>query len=670
MNRVHVVWIVLIAWGGGDLRAETEATGGVAARVARVCSPEMRRTEARLGELANELTDLPKLLAKPFASRYGFRSDTLLEQEDPQWVQIDLGRSCAIDRIVAVPAHIPSLGERGAGYGFPLRFKIAIADNPAMKGAVTVVDRTARDVDNPGRFPMVFRLPPQTGRYVRFTSTRHFPVEGGFIWALEELAILSGNNTIGVRQIQEASNSLELFPNWSVQRVNNGLSALGMPVTTEPSPSHGYQCAATTDSFEKKWLVVDLGREYLLDEIRLLPVESESFERLGMQSFPRAWSIELALDPGFTEVSWHYQRERTNAVGFPGECAVVLSGPGHRCRYLRFSTQELWGVENRCAFALAELQAYSGGKNVALGKQVTAKDVAEKTDPTGWAPDFVTDGFTSTHRLIEYPEYLGLIERRGQLEKERGVLLARRDHTVRVTGMVLGYGGGGLGAMALLGSGWLLLRRQTAQRRAVAHLRDQIARDLHDDIGSNLGGIVLLSEMGSLKGDDAQAREDFKTIKEAAEETAESMQDIVWLIERGQMSLRDLVGRMRQSTETILGVDGVSLAVQPSDFRDRQLSLLFRRHLFFAFKETLNNVRRHAGATDVEVSISIDGRALSFEVRDDGAGFDPQDHSGPGHGLANLQRRAERLAGTCHIESQPGHGTRVFFHAPFNSKST
>jgi len=664
-----MVLIVLIALSGVDLRAETENGSGVVEWTARVFSPELRRTEARLETLAGELESLPKLQETPLASRYGFRSNTLLEQNRPHWVQIDLGLSWPIDRIVAVPAHISDLGAKGVGYGFPLRFKVEVSDDVNMKGAVTVTDRTTEDVANPGRFPMVFKMPPTQGRYVRFTSTRHYPIEKGFIWALEELIVLSGNNTVSVNQAVTTSSSLALFPHWSKGRLNDGQSALGMPVTAEKSPSHGYQSAETKDPKEFKWLVVDLGRDYLIDEIRLLPVESRRFETLGLQSFARAWTVELADDPGFTEVIWRHQRDSTNVVGFPGECAIILSERfSHPGRYLRFSTQTLWGSKGRASFALAEVQAYAAGENVALGKSVTAKD-ADKTDSAAWAPGFVTDGFSSQYRLIEYPEYLDLIKQRGELEEEQGHLLARREDKVRMTGLVLGYGGSSVGAVAVFGWGFLLLRRKTIQVRAMTQLRDQIARDLHDDIGSSLGGIVLLSEMGSLKGADAETREDFKTIKDSAEETAKSMQDIVWLIQRGNTNLRDLVTRMRQSADAILGDEVVSLAIEPSDFRDRQLSLLFRRHVLFAFKEALNNVRRHAEATAVEVNINIDRHDLSFEIRDNGRGFDPQHLSELGHGLTNLQRRAERLAGSCLIESSPEHGTRVFFKALLNSKS-
>ena len=254
--------------GRGGIARQGAGGGELAERVARVFSPEMRRTEARLGQLAAQLASLPELRATAFASRYGFRSETLVEQERPQWVQIDMERSYPIDCVVAVPTHIPAIRNRGEGYGFPLRFRIEVANDPGMADAVTVVDRTAADVENPGLYPLIFRLKPAEGRYIRFTSTRHFPVEEGFVWALEELIVLSGNNTVGVGGISEASSSLELFPNWSVERVNDGQSVLGIPVTAEASPRRDYQSATTANPQEEKWLRLDLGREYAIDEVR------------------------------------------------------------------------------------------------------------------------------------------------------------------------------------------------------------------------------------------------------------------------------------------------------------------------------------------------------------------------------------------------------------------
>lgn len=652
------------------IRQDPDAGGvaggsGPAVRMTRLLSAEMRSDGARLPELDAALARLPRLRASPLASRYGFRSETRSDPDVPQWLQFDLEQRRMIDRIVAMPAHIPALGERGVGYGFPLRFQIEIADDPEMKNSTIVVDRTSEDVANPGRYPLDFRITPTAGRYVRFTSTRHFPGDEGYFWALEELIVLSGNQSVAIWQPVETSSSLELFPNWSRSRSQDGQSALGLPVTTAPSPNRGYLSSVTYDPEEQKWLQVDLGSEHPIDQVRLVPVESNNFQMIGNGAFPRGWAVELSNDPEFREIAWKFEMAKSNQVGYPGDCAVVIPAYGKRGRYLRLVTHALWGTDWQCGYGLAEIQAYAGNENVALGKPVTASDSAG-TQP-GIAPAFVTDGFSSRHRMVELPEFLDLIARRELLEKQRAQLLGRMEKKVRTMGWVMGYGGSGLGLLALIGWGWMLVRQKATRRQAVAALRDQIARDLHDDIGSNLGGIVLLSEIGGNLSSDPQSRQDFRAIKEAADEASASMRDIVWLIQRDDSGLRDLVTRMRQSARMILGDKEIMVDVEPPGFSDRRLSLLFRRHVFFSFKEALNNVRKHAGVCKTELRIRIDATHLTFIIRDDGVGFDPQSAEVPGHGLSNLKRRAARLTGTCLIESRPGSGSVVTFSAPLKS---
>lgn len=658
-----LIW-VLLPVVGGLARAQTPHRGPVE-RVAGWASPEFRRIEARRAVVERDLAKLPALEPRPFAWRYGFRSKTVIDPEEPQWLQLDLEHRRRIDRIVAVPAHIPQLGKLGEGYGFPRRFKIEVSDDPDMKNAVTVVDRTTSDFANPGRYPADFKIDPMEGRYVRFTSTRHFPIDEGFIWALEELLVLSGNRSLTAWRPVESPHSLEMFPNWAVARVQDNQSALGVPVTVEPSPTPGYLSALTANPDERKWLQVDLGSEHAIDEVRLVPVQPGGYETLGERSFPRAWTVELAEDAGFERVVWSHEHSPTNLVGYPGDCAIIMPCDGNRGRFLRFVAQKLWSTADRCGYGLAEIQVYCGEKNVALGKPVTASDEAE----TGKAcsPAFVTDGFSSRHRLIEIPQYLDLIASRGKLERELARLVEKRDQKLRKTGMVLAYGGGGIGLVGVVGCVWLLVSLRQVRRRSVAALRDQIARDLHDDIGSNLGGIVLLSEIGGAHSADPQSRADFQTIKEAADEASESMRDIVWLIQRGNYGLRDMVTRMRESARMILGNKQVTLNVEPSDFRDRRLSLLFRRHVFFAFKEVLNNIRRHADASEIVMEIHISASDLTFVVRDDGVGFDVRSAGLPGHGLENLKRRAAALKGNCHVESAPGSGSVVTFSAPLKS---
>lgn len=669
MNPVQWITLALPLAAVGGLHGQDDGEAQrIDAWLARAFSGEMRRAEMRLEGIEAELKGLPDLLSTPFGSRYGFRSEKLESRDEPQWVQIDLGRSRIIDRIAAVPAHIPALGKSGEGFGFPLRFRIEVAENPEMEGAVTVLDRSGSDVPNPGRFPMDFGISPTQARYVRFTSTRHVPLDDGFFWALEELVILSGDDRVDTTQITTASSSLELFPNWSMSRINDGQSALGMPVTMEKSPTRGYASALTHYLNQtEKWIEIDLGEAAEIDEVRLLPVVSDNFEAPGWESFPRKWRLVLSDNPGFGNPEILETGRASNLPGYPGQCGYILQTLGKRGRHLRLVAEESWGIDDMAGFAVAEIQAYSGGRNIALGKPVTASGQDETRDAGEWSPSAVVNGFNSTNRLTEYPEYLGLIGRRRELEGERLELSGLRARKIRAAGNAAKFGGAGLGAGALLAWVWMLRRQRLIRSQAIARLRDQISRDLHDDIGSNLGGIVLLSEIGGRHCTDGQAKEDFRAIREAAETTSQSMQDIVWLIERENVGLRELVTRMRHSAEILLGENTVSIRVSPADFPDRALSLFFRRHAFFAFKETVNNARKHSGAAAVWVDIRIASGSLHFEIRDDGCGFDMETASQSGHGLANLRRRAKRVHGACTITSSPGKGTLVAFTMPFKS---
>lgn len=659
--------LILAFSKSATLAAQVPESSPVAETVARFFSSEVRETGPRLEYLAAELDKLPALAKGSQGSRYGFNSGPIASQEEAHWVQFDLGKECLIDAIVAMPVHAEAVGD---GYGFPLRFKIEVSSVAEMQHPILLSDKTKEDVPNPGKYPMIFHPTKTAARYVRFTTTKSPRSKDEFFWALEELMVLAGNRNVAAGCDVTFSKQLELFPNWAVDWINDGQSVLGMPVTTERSPTNGYLSAPANQSVSEKWIVVDLGKSYPIDELRLLPAGSKESETLTRQGYPRVGGrafppdlvVEISEEPTFAEAAWHKQLE-SESLGYPWGSSVVLQTHGTPGRYIRVLARKLWARGKTAHnFALAELQAYVGDDNVALGKAVQAKDAADGPVSARWDPSFLVDGFTSRLRLIELPAYLDLIDPRGKLEREQTTLQARRDHLVRQTRNILTGGAVTLGSVALLGWAWMLFRQKAVRQRDVIRLREQIARDLHDDIGSNLGGIVLLSEMG--RRHDAispEARSDFAAIQEAAEETAESMQDIVWLIQTDRMGLRELIVKLRNSAAMIVGNLVLSIEVNPPQFTNRNLSLLFRRHFFFAFKETLNNIRKHACATKVAIGIDISATSLKFTVEDNGKGFDLTAPANFGHGLANLQKRAALLKGTCHVDSRPDQGTTVRF---------
>ena len=197
------------------------------------------------------------------------------------------------------------------------------------------------------------------------------------------------------------------------------------------------------------------------------------------------------------------------------------------------------------------------------------------------------------------------------------------------------------------------------QRRALNDLRRQIARDLHDEIGSSLGSIALMSEL-ALRDGDASMMQD---IHRLSREAAESMRGIIWLVrEPGLPTLERLVETMRQTAGSLLGAMEWELEA-PKEPAPPAPSLDFHRHVFLFFKEAVHNIARHAGASTVRINVAWTARDFTLTLRDDGCGFDPLRTSG-GSGLDNLRHRAAALHGRVEITSAPGAGTRIQLTIP------
>src|SRR5258708_6141450 len=207
----------------------------------------------------------------------------------------------------------------------------------------------------------------------------------------------------------------------------------------------------------------------------------------------------------------------------------------------------LWERTNDFIFALAELEAYAGGKNVALGAPVTSLDHIEA--PT-WSQRFLVDGFNGQGRILGLEEWLRGLSRRREIEQDLGRLEAERAR--ESTALAAGAAQWSAGFMLLIAAviAWWLLRRARARRREVEELRQRIAGDLHDEIGSNLGSIALLSQMALRQSGEAQA--DLAEINRVTRETAASMRDIVWLIKPGESGAGDFVGKLRETASVML----------------------------------------------------------------------------------------------------------------------
>lgn len=224
-------------------------------------------------------------------------------------------------------------------------------------------------------------------------------------------------------------------------------------------------------------------------------------------------------------------------------------------------------------------------------------------------------------------------------------------------------------AMSLVLLGYALHRYRLARLLEIERVRTRIAADLHDDIGSNLTQIAVLSEVAHSRMDpeDPQVKTLLDSIARISRESVASMSDIVWAINPNRDSLLDLVRRMRRFANEALAPRGIQFAVRAPEIEDElKLGAEVRRDVFLIFKEVLNNAVRHADCEKVDIELSVESSRLVLRVSDDGRGFDPE-QSGEGQGLASMQRRAASLGGEFRIQSRPGEGTIVSLRVPLRA---
>ncbi|MDF2157048.1 sensor histidine kinase [Algoriphagus sp. CAU 1675] len=213
----------------------------------------------------------------------------------------------------------------------------------------------------------------------------------------------------------------------------------------------------------------------------------------------------------------------------------------------------------------------------------------------------------------------------------------------------------------------LLIYKMNVNRiLAVVKLRSRLARDLHDDMGSTLSTINILSSMAKTKigTDPAKSSEYISKISENSQRMMESMDDIVWSIKPQNDTMEKLIARMREFANQVLESKGIEFSMEINEkVLGMKLSMDARRDLFLIFKEGINNAAKYSKAERVLILFSLDKTSFTMQIKDNGKGFDSENNH-EGNGLQNMKKRAASLEGTMYIYSKPGKGTELILTIP------
>jgi ligand-binding sensor domain-containing protein/two-component sensor histidine kinase len=197
----------------------------------------------------------------------------------------------------------------------------------------------------------------------------------------------------------------------------------------------------------------------------------------------------------------------------------------------------------------------------------------------------------------------------------------------------------------------------------IERFRIKLAADLHDNIGSSLTEISILSEVISKKLNSVSedVTKSLKMISDSSRNLIDNMSDIVWLVNPKRDSLYDLILRLRDTYTELSSYASISFRSENLKALEKvSLSMEHRQHLYLIFKEGINNCITHSGCTEISLDAFIKGKRLEMILKDNGSGFKVNKEY-DGNGLNNIQRRAKAIGGSINIYSNEGEGTTLEF---------
>jgi signal transduction histidine kinase len=190
-------------------------------------------------------------------------------------------------------------------------------------------------------------------------------------------------------------------------------------------------------------------------------------------------------------------------------------------------------------------------------------------------------------------------------------------------------------------------------------IRNKIAQDLHDDIGSTLSSISILSNLALKEKNTDQTLLTMHEIKDSSVTLMEKMDDIVWSINPRNDSLENLFSRIRRFATALFEAKNIDYTLLISDaVHPVELPIEWRQHIYLICKEAINNLVKYSEATKASIQVFFGQDRLQVVIEDNGRGFDSA-HILTGNGLSSMRNRAAIMGASLEILSSPGKGCRI-----------
>lgn len=623
-------------------------------------SVRISEVESRLKAIFGELHHLPVMPDLDALGTHGFHSNFTATSED-NWFQIEWERPQRIDGVAMIPTRLTTQSGDRSNYGLPnsLRIEVRKVGASDFVPLHTILDT---HLDQRRGDPLFVALPPMEVLGLRFVPVDLPTLPGKIVrfFSLSELMVFDGKRNVAEEGRLSAPYSIDTEEGWHLQYLIDGQSPLGPPEFPLPGNSLGWHADNGERPDASCFARIDLGARRRFEAIRLTAARGDSPIKGPGFGFPRSFRLECSDSvEGPWKVLW-----TTDGMDFPnpGYNPATFRFPEAEGRFIRLMVSKFDAPDRLTTprILLSECEVIHQGRNLALGCPVVTSDQRESIphDATRvWSSAGLTDGYSSTGRIMELRDWAEQLSRRFDLLLEQKSLLAERDKIVNRFHNLFLFSIFSLLGLSILGMMVWQIRIRLNNRRQVAALRRRISSDLHDEVGSNLATIALLSELAPSPGH-------LDDINRLSRETTQSLHEIVDITLAPKRARKPIAERLRDIGSLMLREHHWTFEGHAAP----EIDLEQRRNLIFYFKESLHNIIRHAEARNVAIILEESEGRLRLIVTDDGKGIaNPStDVSGKLH---TLRQRADSLQGELQVDSSPESGTRLTLTFPLRRKS-
>ncbi len=636
--------------------------------VARRFHSGYKRNEVRLGKIHTELESLPQPHMREPTGTGGFLSQNKERPTDIVVVVFKLEQARELDAVALFPLRLFTDEIFGENLYWPDQITVA-----TRIGSETRILTTRGKSQTLVRqsLPELIRFEPilTDNLIIRSTGLPQHPYQKWHAAGFAEICVFSGPENVAPRSTVTTNSSRQGYHILAQEFLTDGQTALGLPELSSRTEAHGFvkKVAGRNAMTSPYILTLTYPEDIPIDSIRIDPAIQHSYG----QGFPVRFTIDLLDSEG--KVVYSDNTYENYPLRPPGLNPYFSSWPEQRVRVIRLKVLETsrpvpqaWG-----AIALSEITPLCKGvpqlRPLTIREQFRGRrllvhlDRPLETEPKR-ALASACDGFTQTGRLLPLRPWIEQLARRQELLEEQVGLRAFQEKALTRTTRVLVFGSLLLLALVTGGASFAVIRNRSRLRKELRTTRASIASDLHDDVGSNLGTIILHVEDLKEHADSSHHQERLDAIYRLTRESVFGLREVLTTTTPEVGRTQNIVAYMQELAGLILGKIDYTFDAAPA-LGESLLDHRLRKGIILFFKEALYNARRHSGCSHIDISLKRRQNQIELMIADNGKGIDERTRKRP-RNLRTLKLRAGQLNADLKTETSPGNGTKHTLSIP------